>query len=77
MINQTTGVKLKVKIYAITRNFWEYYIESIDDDNQAFGLVCGVENEIGYFDINEIRPYVISSTNDLDDLAPAPDWKWA
>jgi hypothetical protein len=77
MINKTTGVKLKVKIHAITRNFWEYYIESVNDDNQAFGLVCGAEDEMGYIDIVEIGPYLISSTTDLDDLAPAPGWKWA
>ena len=34
---------------------WEWYIaEANFETGEAFGLVCGFENELGYFDLNEL-----------------------
>ena len=78
MRQMTDGVTtLKIVKHIILRNFWEYYIDSTPTkDGICTALVMGFETEYGDVDINEIRPYIISSTNKLNDILPAQGWKW-
>lgn len=77
MICKSTGSVLNVDRHYITRNFWEYYLEKPDRNGQAFGLVMGHETELGYVDLDEIRPYVISSANpNHEEIFPAEGWRW-
>jgi hypothetical protein len=71
--------KLKVAAIHVTRNGWEYFQEGgADSDGIAFGLVCGFEDELGSFSIEEIAPYVTATAegDNLKDCLPAPGWRW-
>lgn len=77
MRNRSTGATVEVDRHYITKNFWEYYLEKPDENGQAFGLVLGHETELGYVDVDEIRPFVVMSARPEDtDFAPAPNWEW-
>ena len=77
MICESTGSVLNVDRHYITRNFWEYYLEKPDKNGQAFGLVMGHETELGYVDLDEIKPHVISSASpDKEEFYPAEGWQW-
>lgn len=71
-------VTLIVTEHLMTRNFWEYYVlespTNTKDIKQC--LVLGYENEIGDVSMSEIKPFLISKTNKLDNVAPAPNWDW-
>jgi hypothetical protein len=62
------------------RNMWEYYVtdrpspKGRPDIKEA--LVYGDELELGDFSTDEIKPYVISKTSNLDEVMPAPGWDW-
>jgi len=63
--------------HAMTRNFWEYYI--LDNEKASdyrFALVMGYETEMGDVSMSEIKPYMISYTTDLKDLAPPEGYRW-
>ena len=62
--------------HGITRNFWEYYILDNAKTDYRFALVDGHEQEMGDVSMNEIKPYLISLTSSLDELAPASGWEW-
>ena len=74
--------KIKVHRHIILKNFWEYYIiesDSIpykDNDDIQFAYVLGFYDEFGDISINEIKPYILSNTTELKNVAPAPDWIW-
>jgi hypothetical protein len=70
------GSTLKVEQHIILENFWEYYLEAPDKNGIAFGFVMGLENELGFVSLDEIRPYVITRTSDLSELFPATGWNW-
>jgi hypothetical protein len=80
MRNKETKSTLKIKEHIILRNFWEYYV--IDKpslnlpEDIEFCLVMGFETEMGDVYMPEIKPYVISKTKRLEDLAPVPGWEW-
>jgi len=72
--------KIEVTVHAhlMTRNFWEYYLLGKPDAHGIVeALVMGHETEIGDVSLDEIKPYLISRTNNLSDLAPAEGWAWA
>jgi hypothetical protein len=54
--------ELEVTRHIMTRNMWEYYLEEPDENGIAFGVVA---------------PYIISSTDNMDELMPASGWNWA
>lgn len=71
------GIKINVVEHIILRNFWEYYVT--DDkftDDIVRCLVLGAETEIGDVFLNEIKPYILSRTNNLANVMPAPGYSW-
>lgn len=70
--------KLNVVEHIILKNFWEYYVTDrpSDDENIKECFVMGFENELGDVYIPEIRPYIISKTKDLENVAPASGFRW-
>ena len=57
-------------------SIWEYYIlEAADEDGIAFALVVGDYTEMGSVSMDEIAPYIVSRTANLD-IMPAPEWSW-
>ena len=75
MTNES-GDTVKVVEHIILSNLWEYYIlEAADENGIAFALVLGDYTEMGSVSMDEIEPYIISRTTDLD-IMPAPEWQW-
>ena len=73
------GTILNVTEWWMTINNWEYYItEQIDEDDSdiVFALVLGFEDEMGDISRKEIMPYIRLKTQDLNEIAPATDWRW-
>lgn len=70
--------ELKVAMHLVLRNMWEYYLEEPDENGIAFGLVLGLEDELGEVPLNEIREYAISIAkgDTLKEIMPAPYWRW-
>ena len=68
--------RFEVSLHIITRNFWEYYLEEPDSNGIAFGYVMGDFNEWGSVDVNELKPYIISSTRELDEVMPPVGYSW-
>lgn len=68
---------VNVIAHIIVKNFWEYYVtdQRFNDDIIAC-VVYGDFVEFGDVNMREIRPYVVSLTNHLEGLAPAPGWQW-
>lgn len=57
--------------------FWEYYvIEEWNEENVAYCLVDGDFQEVGLVSLDEIAPFIAARTKDLQNLQPAPGWKW-
>jgi len=60
-------------------NMWEYYILDTNgysnDSDIRFALVVGDYTEMGSVSMDEITPYIVSRTTDLD-IMPAPHWSW-
>ena len=73
-----SGLKMQVVLHYITKNFWEYYLEEPDKQGNTFGFVMGLENELGYVNINEIEPYVSMVTRGeaLNGIMPAEGFEW-
>ena len=69
--------EVEVTRHIMTKNMWEYYLEEPDENGIAFGVVMGLDTELGYVNMEEIAPYVISSTDNMDELMPASGWNWA
>ena len=75
MINEH-GTTVNVIEHIILTNYWEYYIlEEADEYGIAFALVVGDYTELGNVSIDEITPYIVSRTTNLD-IMPAPNWRW-
>ena len=68
--------EVEVTRHIMTKNMWEYYLEEPDENGIAFGVVMGFDTELGYVDMEEIAPYIISSTDNMDELMPASGWNW-
>lgn len=77
MIN-SFGTKINVVEHIILKNGWEYYVtdEKFDKDT-IMCVVMGFETEAGDVYMPEIKPYIVSRTRDLNDLAPAEGYEWA
>ena len=73
---ESLNVSLNVLEHIILVNGWEYYISEKPENDLWFGLVCGAETELGYILFEEIEPYILSRTTDLNDVFPAPKWEW-
>ena len=80
MINEH-GTTVNVIEHIILSNLWEYYIIADDsithtpDTDITFALVVGEHTELGNVSIDEITPYIVSRTTNLD-IMPAPNWRW-
>lgn len=71
-------IEINVVEHVILRNFWEYYITDDHHNSDIVrAFVMGFENELGDISLSEIRPYAISRTKNLKEVAPAQGWKWA
>ena len=75
------NLKLDVVEHIILKKMWEYVVladEAGDepDSDIKYALVMGFTDEIGTVSMSEIKPYVISRTQDLDELAPASGYRW-
>lgn len=58
-------------------NRWEIYvIEKPNSDGIGFGIINGFECEMGSFDMEEYQGLILSRTENLDYLMPAPCWYW-
>lgn len=73
------GNKVQVIEHIILKNFWEYYVLKAHTNRKNVKLcfVLGDENEMGDVDMNEIAPYIISRTTNLEEVMPATGWRWA
>ena len=76
--NEDTTEPFAVYQHIITRNFWEYYLEEADSYGLSFGYVMGNENEWGMVDMDEIKPYIISTAKGtaLDEIMPPQGYHW-
>jgi len=76
---QTT---VKVTKHIILQNSWEYYVVDDDEmqydekDDIQFVYAIGFAQEFGSVSMKEIKPFIVSETKNLNDVAPAPDWMW-
>ena len=72
------GHKLKVLEHIILKNYWEYYVidSPHNEGSIVYCFVMGFENEYGDVDLNEIRPYIITRTKKLSEVAPAIGYSW-
>ena len=77
------NLKLNVVEHIILRNMWEYYVLAAEPDTHApdpdivYALVMGFNDEIGAVSLSEIRPHIISRTEQLDGIMPADGYRWA
>jgi len=74
--------ELDVNQHLITKHGWEYYLEKPEDQesrNIRFGLVMGIETEMGYVDTDEVSPHVMCVASDeaLMEIMPAEGWEWS
>ena len=73
---------LDITEHIIIKNLWEYYVvkqkpkDESEDSNIKLCLVYGYELELGDVDMNEIKPFIISKTNNLKEVMPAPGYTW-
>lgn len=71
------GGAFEVHEHIITKNMWEFYmLGEPNEDNVAFALVCGEEDELGFVSLDEIGPFIISRTKEMDGIMPAPGYSW-
>ena len=78
IISNEGGETFAVGLHIILRNMWEYYLEEPDENGIAFGYVMGMANEWGSVDINELKPYTISTARGvaLDEIMPPEGYRW-
>ena len=74
--NEDSSEPFAVAQHIILKNFWEYYLEPADENGIAFGYVMGFENEWGSVDLNELKPYILTRTNQLDEVMPPAGYCW-
>jgi len=73
------GNTVKVIEHIILSNMWEYYIleEAFEGAGIAFALVVGDYTEMGSVSMDEIAPYIVSRTINLDNVMPPYlGWTW-
>ena len=70
-------LKLEVKEHIITQNMWEFYVlEEPDENGVTFALVSGDYDELGFVSLDEIAPFILLRTKDMEGIAPAPGYSW-
>jgi len=68
---------LEIVEHIIIKNLWEYYVTTDrHSDDIVRCLVMGFETELGDVSMEEIKPYIITRTSDLDEVMPAPGFEW-
>lgn len=83
-LTQDNPSEFKPVEHIILVNMWEYYvIDTEDGTGQMFGYVMGEFPELGYFNISEIKPYILTraklETTDTDSdqyIAPPMGYEW-
>ena len=67
-----------VREHIIIKNFWEYYVlDQLPSDSEVqYCYVMGIEGEFGDVWISEIEPYIITRTENLDEVMPPIDFEW-
>jgi hypothetical protein len=75
------GTTVKVIEHIILCNYWEYYILDTNgysnDSDIRFALVVGDYTEMGSVSMDEIAPYIVSRTTNLDNVMPPYlGWTW-
>jgi len=59
--------------FFMLKNFWEYYvIKKPDKDGNMFAYVMGNEDEFGYVNLDELKPYIIQSLSE-EQLSADPE----
>ena len=73
-------ITINVIGHIILSNYWELYVTTKQNElAPMFGLMDGDFSELGYVNYDEIKPYILSQTYDIEELQeilPAPGWKW-
>ncbi len=73
---------VKVTKHIVLVNLWEYYIVDDDEmkynekDDIQFAYAVGDAQEFGSVSMKEMKPFIITETTNLNDVAPAPNWIW-
>ena len=74
---QRGNSKLNVVAHVMLSNMWEYYITELPDaDGIGWALVVGDATEYGSVAQYDIDKHGISTTTQLGELLPPPDWAW-
>jgi len=69
--------EFEVQEHIITKNMWEFYVlEEPDENGVAFAFVSGDYDELGYVSLDEIKPFIISRTKEMNGIMPAPGYSW-
>ena len=82
MQSKSGKTTVKVTKHIVLVNLWEYYIVDDDEmkynekDDIQFAYVIGHAQEFGSVSMKEVKPFIITETTDLYDVAPAPNWVW-
>ncbi len=74
-IDPVTKQEIEVVEHIMTSNYWEYFIIEKQENGQAFALVNGAHNEMGYVCLKELAPHIMSIETDLTDLMPPIGWE--
>jgi len=82
MQSKSGKTTVKVTRHITLVNKWEYYI--VDDDEMQFeknsdiqfAYVIGWHPEFGTVSLEELEPYIITDTKNLNEAYPAPNWRW-
>lgn len=79
MTNGTTT--LNINEWIITKHGWEFYLTPNaegEDAKRRFGLVMGIEVEMGEVYMPELFPYINTKATgeQLKEVMPATGWKW-
>jgi len=65
-----------------TEPHWEYFIidepemEFPEDSDIQYALVLGWHDEFGTVSMKELSARAITDTYNLEEVAPAPNWRW-
>jgi hypothetical protein len=69
---------VEVREHVITKNLWEHYITTRYPESSRIqeAVVVGFEVELGDIDMEEVSPFIITRTKDLETIMPAIGWDW-
>jgi hypothetical protein len=71
------GSKINIVSHIILKNGWEYFVtDNKFDKDTVQCLVMGFETELGDVYLPEIKPYIVSHTNNLSEVIAAIGWEW-